>query len=446
MSVRECRGRLALAVLAFWMCISAAFAADELLARAREFMDRKDPRAAYELLVPHQSERAGDPAYDYLLGVAALDAGKPGEAVFALERVLAVQPDHKQARAEIARAYFELGEIDGARKEFETVQRMGVPPEAKDSIGRYLEAIQQLDAAPATQWQGYLEAGLGYDNNVNAATSASLVGVPVFGGALFQLDAAAVEQSDWFGTIGGGAAVRHPVSKQLALFGAVDGYYRGNESVNDFDRGQLTYSLGANWFHGKNVFTLAFQGDNFWLDHDSYRDAYGGVAQWQHNLDARTQATLYAQYADISYTAPGQGFRDADRLVFGGALGHAYRHPLLPVVYLGAYFGDEDQDLASVPWIGFDMIGLRAGGELSVNQKTKLLLNVAFENRQYGANDPFFLVTRHDQQLDIRLSLEFRPWKDWKVTPGIQYTENKSNIVINDFDRSVAAVFVRREF
>jgi hypothetical protein len=32
------------------------------------------------------------------------------------------------------------------------------------------------------------------------------------------------------------------------------------------------------------------------------------------------------------------------------------------------------------------------------------------------------------------------------VTPGIQYTENKSNIVINDFDRSVAAVFVRREF
>ena len=62
------------------------------------------------MLAPEQSNAAGDPDYDYLLGIAALDSGKPNEAIFALERVLAVKPNHLQARAEIARAYFATGE------------------------------------------------------------------------------------------------------------------------------------------------------------------------------------------------------------------------------------------------------------------------------------------------------------------------------------------------
>ena len=438
--------RTTLAVLAALLPLGAAFAADDLLVRAKELMDRREAKAAYELLLPHQSERAGDPNYDYLLGIAALDSGKPGEAVFALERVLAVQPDHKQARAEIARAYFELGERDSAKKEFDNVQRMGVPPEVSATVSRYLDAIEQLEAAPTTQWKGYVEAAAGWDSNVNAATSAGLVAVPVFAGALFQLAPSAVEQSDWFGALGAGGAVRHPVSRDVALFGTVDGYYRWNESVSDFDRGQLYYSAGVNWYRGKSIYTVAFQGDNYWLDGDSYRNAYGGVAQWQYNLDARTQTTLYVQYADIDYPATGQGFRDAERYVIGGAVGHSYRGRWQPVVYLGAYGGKEDQDDSLFPWVGYDILGLRAGGELKYDDKTRIFLNVAFENREYGAPDPFFLVKRHDQQLDVRLGVEWRPWANWKVTPGIQYTDNNSNIVINEFDRVIAAVFVRREF
>ena len=54
---------------------------------------------AYQLLLPYQTDYAGDTDYDYLLGIVALDSGKPTEAIFALERVLAVNPGHLQARA-----------------------------------------------------------------------------------------------------------------------------------------------------------------------------------------------------------------------------------------------------------------------------------------------------------------------------------------------------------
>ena len=73
---------------------------------------------AYALLEPEQSRRAGDPDYDYLLGIAALDSGRSTEAIFALERVLAVRPKHLQARAEIARAYLASGEKAAAKQEF----------------------------------------------------------------------------------------------------------------------------------------------------------------------------------------------------------------------------------------------------------------------------------------------------------------------------------------
>ena len=86
------------------LCVSAAVWADAVTDRAQLLLQRKDAAAAYKLLLPYESERAGNPEFDYLLGIAALDAGDPERAIFALERVLAVQPDNLQARAEIARA------------------------------------------------------------------------------------------------------------------------------------------------------------------------------------------------------------------------------------------------------------------------------------------------------------------------------------------------------
>ena len=82
---------------------------------------QKNPKAALELLLPLEGDRAGNLEYDYLLGLAALDAGDAQQAVFALERVLAVNPDYQQARAEIARAYVELGERENAKRELQNV-------------------------------------------------------------------------------------------------------------------------------------------------------------------------------------------------------------------------------------------------------------------------------------------------------------------------------------
>src|SRR5690606_17848794 len=142
----------------------------ELLQQARTHLQRGDPQAAYALLEPHTADYSNAEDFNYLLGIAALDSGRPSQAVLALERVLAHAPDHTLARAEIARAFLALRETEAAKREFEAVARADLPPEVQDTIRRYLEIVASTDR-PQRRWRASVEAAIGHDDNVNFGSS-----------------------------------------------------------------------------------------------------------------------------------------------------------------------------------------------------------------------------------------------------------------------------------
>lgn len=69
------------------------------LEQARRLMEQGKAEDAFRLLAEEQ-EPADDPEFDYIYGIAALDSGRAGIALFAFERVLAADPNHIYARAE----------------------------------------------------------------------------------------------------------------------------------------------------------------------------------------------------------------------------------------------------------------------------------------------------------------------------------------------------------
>ena len=146
--------------------LNSAATADELLTQAQKLIDAGKARAAFVLLAPQEDARAGDPAFDTLLGIAAIDSGQHSRGVFALERALSVAPDNHRARAEIARAYLALGETDSAREELKTVREQDIPPEVMRNIDRYLDAVDRIDTATRTTVRGYLEGTLGHDRAI----------------------------------------------------------------------------------------------------------------------------------------------------------------------------------------------------------------------------------------------------------------------------------------
>lgn len=435
--------RIRIALIVAGLLAAGTVHADAITDNAKALLDKGDAKAAYALLEPLEPQRAGDPDYDFLLGLSALETGKNTNAVFALERVLAVNPDHVRARAEIARAYAALGETRTARQEFETVKKQGVPPEVAVTIDRLLSAIERADDEGRTVVRGYVEGTFGHDTNVNSATADRNIAVPLFGGAIFTLGPGGVRRSDTFTSVGGGLNLRTPLDKEWALTAGLNGSKRMNTEVDVFDTGSADAHVGVVRTYGKDVFSAALQYNQFWVDNDRYREAAGFTAQWQHNYDARSQASLYIQYSDLRYMS--QEVRNADRFVIGANFAHALRG-FKTVFYGGAYVGEEATRKDGFEHLGHMLYGARIGAQHEIHRDARLFANLGYEHRRYGADDPFFLRTRVDHQWNLGMGVAWTPAKDWLVTPQFQYTHSNSNIALNDYKREMVSVTVRRNF
>jgi tetratricopeptide (TPR) repeat protein len=439
------RGAIVGVVLASVSLIAQA--ADEMLVRAKSLLDSNNAQAAYNLLAPVQSQRAGDPDYDYLLGVAALDIGKNTEAVFALERVLSMRPDDAAARAQIARAYFALRETDTAKREFENVKKQSVPQDVRQTIDKYLDAIDRIAETEKFKARFFIEFALGWDSNVNSATRVDSVAVPVFNNVIFSLAPGSTEKHDAFVSFSAGANISNPLGGNWNLIGGLTGNKRNNFNQDDFSNGYIDSYLGVANKRERDTWTIVGQGNVFYLDgnqySNEYRNAFGGTVQWAHDYNARNQVTAYVQYASLSY--PQQSPRDANRYIAGVGYAHAFRGAD-PVIYFGAYGGLEETKDGSFKYLGHRPLGLRLGGQKIINDDWLAFFSVSGEWRKYRDTDPTFLVTREDKQYSAALGLTLSLPNAWKFSPQVTYLNNSSNISINEFDRVQVFATLRRDF
>jgi len=418
---------------------SAAFA-DEVLDRARSLMAQKNAKAAVDLLLPLEGARAGNIEYDYLLGIAALDAGDAQQAVFALERVLAVNPNYLQARAEIARAYVELGERENAKREFQNVLS-GNPPEAvKQTIDRLLSAL----IANGRRLSAYIEAGYGTDSNVNSATGSGQVALPSLGGGLVTLGAGGTKLGDNYASLNGGVNLLQPLSEEWSLVAGANASIRLNSTDKQFDTNSIDGNLGARWARDKNAVSAGLQVQSFSVDNTRFRDTTGIVAQWQHNYSDSRQITAFTQISDLRY--PTQTIRNARREVYGLSYAQGLGGPRNAVLFGSAYTGQEQETAQGVRHLGHKLIGLRLGGQMDVADKTVLFASLGGEQRHYGGQEPLFLTARTDSQLDARIGVNYTIKPNWVLTPQVSYTDNQSNIATSKFSRSTASLMLRLDF
>jgi tetratricopeptide (TPR) repeat protein len=430
-----------IAVAALLALLQSLAFADQVTDRARLLLQQKNPQAAYELLAPLESRRAGEVEFDYLLGISALDSGHREQAVFALERVLAVSPNYAEARAEIARAYFEMGEKENAKREFENVRNTNPPEAVKRTIDRYLSA---LEVGPPRRLNGFVEIGFGHDSNVNSATASSQIAVPGLGGIVVTLDSSGVKQSDNFTTAAGGLNYVYAFSPDWALVAGAAARGQLNSKHDEFNTTTVDGNLGLRWSRAKEAVTVGYQGQDFQVDSKDFRTTNGLVAQWQHNFSEYDQASIFAQFAELKY--PDQSSRDATRTIFGVAFGHGWNAPSKPVVFASLYAGDEKAKNSNFPYHGHKPIGARFGGQMSMSSATTLFGLLSYEQRTYGEGDPLFPSARSDDQLDLRLGLNYALRPSWLLVPQVAYTNNDSNNPLNKYDRTVVSLTLRWTF
>ncbi|WP_295637916.1 surface lipoprotein assembly modifier [Novosphingobium sp.] len=429
-----------LAAISVIACTHPAYAAPQnLVEQAMALIDHGKAADAYRLLRPALADRAADPDYNYALGLAAVDSGHVTEAIQALQRVLAVNPDQAQARAELARAYALSGDIDTARREFDVVSGdPTIPDPVRQRFTTLVKGIEHT-LKPGGSVTGFLEASGGYDSNVNAATSATQIVIPVFsflGPAT--LSSNARKQADGFGSIEGGASAEYGFNRQSRVFASVLASGRFNGSQTGLNQALGTATIGyAHTAANRDVASISLQTQQFFLAGDHYRAASGLVAQYTHLLPGGHALSAQAQFFDVTY--PTDRLRDARR--FGLGVNYVTR-----TIYVAVQGGHEQTRAAAADNLSNSFGGIRVAFERSVATKIAVFGAVAFEARRYDAPDPLFLIARRDNQYDTSVGLRFRLTPHVTVNPQVSYTRNDSNIAIDSYDRVTASAAIRFEF
>ncbi len=425
---------------AFLMPLCAAAMEDVVAEQARALMQSGDFVGAYKLLEPLENTHAGEVDFDYLLGVAGVESGNVTRGVFALERVLATQPNHTEARTEMAKAHFKLGEIESSKLEFQNVLDQKPTQEVTNAITRYVTAIDK-SLGLTTTFGGFIGFGVGYDSNVNSASSDNNIFIPTFGVLVAN---SSPEEADGFKSISGGLSVRHPINQTVSVFGSISGNSKLNNTETTFDTSSLDINAGLQIKRFIDTFTLAAQDSRFDVDSDAYRRAYGVTAQWQRDFDDRNQGSLFAQATRLDYA--GNAIRDADRWILGAGWAHVFSGDKSPVLFTNAYFGRENARDNQADFLDQHLWGLRLGGQLSMTTKLIGYVSTSYEARHHQDKDPIFLVDKEDKQYEIALGLRYLPARDWVIKPELTFLKNDSNIVLNDFDRYMFSINVRKDF
>ncbi|MEW6165437.1 MAG: hypothetical protein AB1642_10285 [Pseudomonadota bacterium] len=434
--------RNALAALhAAVLMLSAGSAFADPVADIKSLVTAGRAAEAYRLAAGHP-DLMGNPEFDFYFGMSAIDAGHSAEGVLALERYLLLFPSNHQARLELARGYFILGEDARAREEFTAVLGLNPPPKVVANIERYLDAIRAREAKYQTSVRGYVEAGMGIDSNINSGVSSASIVLPVLG--VVSVGSAGQQQGDWAHLFGAGFQVTHPVAPGVMTFGGVDWERKQMKSKDTFDTEAVTANGGASWIRGNNLLKATLSYSTFLVDHNRYRDVTGLGGEWQRQLSELETVSAGLQFADINHTGA-NATRDANLL--GATVG--YRRAMAvdwqPVLSASLTIVDEDNrrnrdDLGRMMYVG------RLGVTASPAPRWGLAAHFTYQDNRYQANDPILATRRLDRFHGFDVSATYMIDRDWSIRGELSLIENYSNLALYEFDRSAFAVKLRYAF
>ena len=414
--------------------------ADPLIDQAQSLITDGNSAAAYALLLPQEVNRAGDPMYDYLLGIAALDSGRAAAAVAPLERVLAAQPGFSGARMEYARALYEQGDLVAAGEQFQTLLTQSPPPRTQAVIRSYLEAINRGRGVAGSRFTPSVDFGSGYDSNANGSTAESQ-----FLG--FTLNARNVERHSAFLEAGLGLAHTVALGARSGLASSVHLSHRHNPDAPFVD--QSIAALGTTWLFksGETRGSIGFNGFYGLLDGEDH--------QVQANLEfglARRFASDWelsglARIGRVNYRQPALAVMDVDRVLGGMALTRFNLGDRSGRLGVALIAGQDDARLAGSPY-GNDRYGARLYGGMLLRPQSTLYAEISYQRADFKGGSGFFGVDRRDNQMVAIIGLDIQNWPatGWSLSPQLRHTQNDSSVALYEFSRTEAALFLRHSF
>ncbi len=447
--------RAAWAALLLSGCAAAVAApADDI----KSLLEQGKDREAYEA-GKAQPDALGTPLFDFYFGIAALNAGVPGEGVLALERYLLQFPENRSALFHLARGYFIVGDDERAREEFTSLVASATGTE-RDSIIQFLDAIHTRESRYRPTSSAYVEIGGGYDSNINSGIkSGQVAGLPA--GFIVAPGQSSEQRGDFFGTVAAGLQGVYPVAPGVALYGGgqLSGRFHklGNSDV--FNQALMGLQGGVSILEGRNLYRLGIDLNHLAVGNQPYLNLTTLVGEWQHQSDQFNRYGLSLQYSDQAYknintfldvaktiqVASGADIRDSRLTNLTAFWTRTFTHAWNPEITAGLNLGDE-KNRKERPDLSRGLWGARISGIIQPIPKWTLTGGLSYQNSRYERDYAAGLAPRRDDFFALDLSASYAISRNWAVRGEYQRVDQQSTIGFFKYTRDSLAVKLRYDF
>lgn len=428
-----------------------------LLDQSRKQLQAGQGVAAYNALLPHVAGWGGRPEFDLLLGQAALVADEPSIALMAFERCLLVDPALDTCRLGLARSHLALNEFEDARLALQSITDTALADQVRETADLYRSrlAAREQSGHTDTRFTAWIQAGLGYDSNANAATSRNTLDEPP---VVIELSRNSKKRESFFHKTQLGLSYSTPMSENWRFLLDSSVQTRNYWSLHDYDSIQADLSLGARYSKDRNRVTMRALGQHYNLNGRGYRNLYGVAGEYSYALTEQAELGGYVQHTHMQY--PGRSWLNANRTTLG-LMGSVQLAQGQALAYASLYGGRHDAYHRHAPKsISYDFYGGRLGGLWLITPRARLDAGIAVEQRRYDGKDAIFIaprnsaayanndlspLARRDTQYSTWLGLNYAINRRVSIRPRYQYTHNKSSFSLREHQRHVFTVDLRYE-
>ncbi len=388
-------------------------------------------------------DHEGEPEFDFLYGLAALESGRPNEAVFALERITYTYPDQLRVKLELARAFYEINNYQASRALFNEVLATNPTDNVKANIKVFLDLITAKENNIDGSFSFYVSTDFGSDSNINSATKLGVIPTPI-GDVLLSANGKSI--SDNFNDLGAGVVYNKPFSKTSGLTLTGNLTHHNNFASNDFDLD--IYSADATYadINGDTRMSYGVRGQRVDLDSNHFQDSTGLTVAMQRTAGDGWSQGLTGAYSQIRYDDTlnmNASLRDVNQMLVSGVLGKTigkFNHTV------SIYYGDEHAVNAVGSNNAQQFYGVAFSEQYQLNSTNAPYFRVTLHHSDNKDKDPIFNIERSDKTYSTSLGWMWLMKQNINITADLTYTNNGSNISLYEYDRVKFQTGLRYQF
>jgi hypothetical protein len=425
------------------VCFQAqALSKKQVFEELNQLIKKKQYEAALTFSDEYIFDYAGEPTFDFLIGIAAVKVKKYQQAVFALERTVIVRPKWKLARFNLAKSYFYIDNLLAAKNELNKLQPLVTDEAFKQTISLFLDKIEQSVLNKQKQLKQLIGISIGHDSNINSGAILDEFQSPLLNQPI-QLSLESQETSDEALYFNYQLRYQTPINQnkliisEVALFHTDYKESKHNKFQSSIAQISAKYQDTLSW----STFQAGVYLRPLLLDSAMYRNQYGFEGNLIIPINKKINFSVQFGAGDSVY-AYLTDLDSRDRFI---ATGVQYSE--------GQFWHQLQANLSEVEAVShksdynsYKLYLMQYQTNYFISQYHQINFLLQYQDYNYKGIHPFWLEIRNEALYRGSLSWRYYLEDNWTWQLSIKHAQKQSNVPIYEYDRNEISLGLMKQF